>query len=187
MRVFLAVPCGEAFRTRLSTALDSLRDLPGVRWSPSYQYHQTLSFLGEWPENRVQGLQVALEGLSWPEAFRLQEPGWGGFPDLRAPRVLFVQWRDDAPLNSLAAQVRARVQESWPDSPADEKPFRGHLTVARVKNRLGPDAQVRVQGFTLPALPAVQVREVQLVRSELRKTGAVHTILSRYLLSGKDL
>ncbi|PID80610.1 RNA 2',3'-cyclic phosphodiesterase [bacterium DOLJORAL78_65_58] len=181
MRAFLAVPCGDEFRACLSTGLDPLRDLRGLRWSPPKQFHLTLAFLGEWPENKIQGLQRALDGLTPPAAFDLEEAGWGAFPSLAAPRVLFLHWRQDAALRNLAAAVRQEARSYWPESPMDRKPFRGHLTVARAR-RLDDGAIRRLGRFALPALPAVRVEEFQLVRSVLSPRGAEHTVLSRYPL-----
>jgi len=182
MRVFLAVPCGEDFRARLSTALDPLRDAAGVRWSPPAQYHLTLAFLGEWPENRARELQEALDSGCRPPAFSLDEPRWGAFPSLAAPRVLFVHWEDDAPLRNLAETVRRQVQSCWPDSTMDRKPFHGHLTVGRVRHRLAPQAGSWVRGFALPGLPSVAVEEFRLIRSVRKPQGAEHTVIDRYSL-----
>lgn len=178
----MSVPCGEDFRPRLSTALDAVRDVAGVRWSPARQYHLTLAFLGNWPESRLHELARALRTARTGPGFLLEDAAWGGFPSLEAPRVLFVHWENEAPLKNLAGAVRAVVQNVWPDSPAHRKPFRGHLTVGRVRGILGRDDGRRITGFALPPLPAIHADRFQLVGSELSREGAKHTVLEEFPL-----
>ena len=152
MRVFLAVPCGEEFARSLSTALDPLRQLSGLRWTPAEQFHFTLQFLGEWPENRVLSLKNRLEHHVWGVGFDLEADCLGAFPALDSPKVLFLQMKNDDSLAALSRSVRSLVQESWPESPADLKRFRCHLTVARVRAALGQVEIGQLADYVLPKI-----------------------------------
>ena len=60
---------------------------------------------------------------------------------------------------------------------AASPPFNGHLTLARVKGRLGPQAQAELAG--IPFDSAFAVEHVDLVASEPSPGGHVYTTLVR--------
>ena len=43
---------------------------------------------------------------------------------------------DDGQAAHLAGRVREIVGGTWPDGPQDTRPFRGHLTLARIQAKL---------------------------------------------------
>ena len=91
-RAFVAVPCGEPLAGELSRRLDALPGPAPVRWTHPATWHLTLQFLGDWPADRLAALQMSLSRLDGPAPFRLAPAGLGGFPNLRRPRVLFLQF-----------------------------------------------------------------------------------------------
>jgi 2'-5' RNA ligase len=186
MRVFLAVPCGEQFTVALTTALDDWRTGPGglvsVRWTRPQTWHLTLQFLGDWPGDRLTELETALGTLESQPAFSLTPGLVGGFPNLKSPRVLFLHMVDDGHASCLAAGVRAVVDATWGQGPQDYRPFRCHLTLARIRERL-PQADIKLlQEMKLDVLPPVLVEGFSLVASELRKQGPRYTTLAKFAL-----
>jgi 2'-5' RNA ligase len=186
MRVFLAVPCGKRLTTALTTSLDEWRSLTGglksVRWTRPETWHLTLQFLGEWPENRLAGLKTALAAMRPEPVFTLCPGDLGGFPNLRSPRVLFLHLADDGQSASLAGRVRTVVAETWPEGPQDNRPFRGHVTLGRIRHRLPRSELNCLQKLKLHNLPQVPVEGFDLVASELRPTGPRYTTLARFKL-----
>lgn len=179
MRVFLAVSCGERFTQALTTALDNWRTLnPGpvsVRWTDPATWHLTLHFLGDWPENHLKDLETALYATDLPQEFSLEAGLLGGFPDLKDPRVLFLHIPSDGPLAQLAAEVRKTVNRTWPDGPQDNRPFRGHLTLARIRAKLPSGYVTLLQGKDLGSLPPIPVGGFGLVVSQLGPQGSEHS------------
>lgn len=186
MRVFLAVPCGEQLAAAVTTALDGWRagpvgDLP-VRWTLPETWHLTLQFLGDWPADRLETLQIALSQIRDQAPFSLNPLGLGGFPNLNSPRVLFLHMVDDGQTALLAGRVRAVVNQTWPEGPQDNRPFRGHLTLARIKAKLSRSETKLLQGLELGGLPAGPVAGFSLMASELEPTGPRYTELAFYAL-----
>jgi 2'-5' RNA ligase len=186
MRVFLAVPCGEQLTAAVTTALDGWRAGPGadlpVRWTRAQTWHLTLQFLGDWPADRLAVLKTALAQVSGQAPFTLTTAGLGGYPNLKSPRVLFLHMAAEGQAARLAGQVRAVVNETWSDGPQDNRPFRGHLTLARIKAELSrPDVNL-LQDLKLGELPGVPVDGFSLMASELEPTGPRYTELAFYAL-----
>ena len=190
MRLFLAVNCGEQLQQELATRLDPVRrqlsGCPALRWARPDSWHLTLQFLGEWPESRLPGLERALDRLAGSGEFLLQPRGLGAFPGFRRPRVLFLHLESGGKAERLAAGIRDVVAEVWPDGPQDGKPFRAHLTLARVKGRLTAEQLAVLADLDLTGLPVEKVTDFRLVASVLHPAGARHRDLAVMPLAGKS-
>jgi RNA 2',3'-cyclic 3'-phosphodiesterase len=177
MRLFVAVNGPQHFLDDLATRLDAWRRELPLAWTHPSTWHLTLMFLGEWPAERLPALRVALAAEVAEHApFTVQPGRLDAFPDLRAPRVLFLQFtpHDGGPLHALAAGVRARVESTWPAGPQDRKAFKPHLTLARIKSPLSRDQREILGRIDLGAWPAQPIVAVRLVASELQPQGARH-------------
>jgi 2'-5' RNA ligase len=142
-------------------------DQPGVRWVPPDQWHVTLRFVGD---ADVGALDRAL-------ADRFGAP-------VAAPTCVLgpkvsrlgrsVVCVPAAGLDELAAAVREATASLG--EPPDPRPFAGHLTLARLRNR----AACGLAGAAFSARFAVA--EVELVSSRLGAQGARHEVVARYRL-----
>ena len=107
-----------------------------VSWTKPGNWHLTLKFLGEIQEQRVKLLMGAFdEGFpkenGYP-AFALRGRGAGFFPDPRRPRVFWVGLgKGGERTRELATRVEAICADLG--FPKEERAFRPHLTVARIK------------------------------------------------------
>lgn len=159
MRLFVAVwPSRE-----VADALAALPrpDDPAVRWTTPDQWHVTLRFLGEVPEDRLVDLVAALGtlGAACPPALARVGPA-----TTRLGRSLLVA--PVAGVDDLAASVVEATRGVG--APPPEGPFTGHLTLARGRGRRPVPASLA--GASLGG--SWPVTELALVRSELRAEGA---------------
>ncbi|MHB8078620.1 MAG: RNA 2',3'-cyclic phosphodiesterase [Candidatus Krumholzibacteriia bacterium] len=186
MRLFIAVDPGARFRAGLSTRLDAWRVRLPLAWVRAANLHVTLRFLGELPEPALPALASALRGaVAGHGPFTLQPGGVGAFPDLRAPRVLFLQM--DSPggeLARLATAVRTAVDPLLPPDRCDDRPLRAHLTLARVKQPLTPAQARELAAIDPGAWVPLTVDEVGLMRSVTGPAGPVYTRLLAVALTG---
>lgn len=146
---------------------------PGLRWTTEDQWHVTVRFLGDVPDESVGAVAGGLGemvGRLGPVPVRaLAGPrprGLGG-------RVWVLPV---AGLDGLAAAVVTATSGVVPmEEPP--RPFRGHLTLARTRR---PGS---LSGLPAPAVESRwDVRELTLVRSELRPTGARYEVVERWPL-----
>jgi 2'-5' RNA ligase len=187
-RLFVAVDPGEQFRRELATRLDGWRQRLRVGWVAPRNWHLTLAFLGDWPVVRLSALVASLqaEAVGHP-AFTLQVRQVGAFPDLRSPRVLFLHMDGGRQLSELAAGVRRCIEGVAPGGPQDRKPFRPHLTLARLRRPL-PGSQRNLLGrIQLGSFAPLAIAAFHLVRSELRPEGARYSEVATFPLAGEDL
>ena len=182
LRLFIAVELHANVRQHLAGVADDLRGmgLERLRWVRPENIHITLKFLGETPAERQpqieDALRAAAEGVA-PHELTLGE--LGKFGGRQNPRVLWVDVRGDVDaLKALHKRVDARIAALG--FPEDERPFAAHLTLARVPQDLAkkvarPLAEA-IDAVKVPD-PPIPVRQVVLMRSELRREGPLYTRL----------
>ena len=168
-----------------------------LRWTTREQWHITLRFLGDAPMRAaVEAVEIdeavetvgavapvvaadAVDGSSAPPIDAELGPG------LRAlgRGVLCLPVRG---LDRLAGAMTAAT--SHLGRPPERRPFRAHLTLARVRSgRRAPRLDRLVEwpfgvGSPPPFAERFEVREIQLVRSTLRPSGAVYDVVARHTL-----
>jgi 2'-5' RNA ligase len=187
VRTFVAVELEAPLRQALAKTQAALRDqlqatAPDVRiqWVKPESIHLTLKFLGDIPEERVLNIQAALTHVAGRHVrFVVTAEGLGVFPDIRAPRVLWVglTTRGDA-LKQLAVDIETALGAIG--FAPEHKPFNPHLTLARVKERSRDVGRALSAGGLLAQdvmLGELTVAAVTLIKSELRPSGPVYTRL----------
>jgi 2'-5' RNA ligase len=172
VRVFAAAWPDEPTRRRLAGL--ELGHAKNLRLVGPTRWHVTLRFLGDVAEDRLtplgQALQAGVAAQPGPLECRLG-PATAWFS-----RVRVLQLPADG-LAELAAVVGRATVPLVPEREGGEPPFNGHLTLARVKGRLGPQAQAELEG--IPFASAFAVAAVDLVASAPSPQGHVYTTLVR--------
>lgn len=179
MRLFFAVEFDESLKDAIARAIEEIGvEDPPWRWVARHNFHITLKFLGETREERVKPLVMSAVGaLRQMPPFQIQLGALGGFPTLRRPRVLFYQVNQGADeLTALAERLDLALNNDLAVE-RDRRPFRAHATVARVKTPI----DARLSGL-LEAAPGVDhppqiVDRVRLMRSQLRREGALYHVV----------
>jgi 2'-5' RNA ligase len=185
VRIFLAVHVGEQLRRELSARLDPWRRRLAVRWTRPSTWHVTLQFLGDWPPRRQESLLAALPDAGATAPFTLRPTGPGAFPDRRRPRVLFLHLDGDGRDAELAGHLRDIVARTWPEGPQDTRPYRSHLTLARIRKPLDRKEVKILDDIDLSGLPEFSVEGFSLVGSELRPEGSRYRDLGFWRLRKK--
>jgi 2'-5' RNA ligase len=168
-RLFVALDLPEAVRDRLAAAGEAAD--PAV-WRPvaRQSLHVTLAFLGPRPPRDVELIApiVAAER----DAPELALAGVLLLPPRRG-RVLTAALEDPTgALAAMQARVARGLQEAGVYTP-ESRPFRPHVTFARLRPRVPPQrsSPLRIEPLTFTAGP------VTLYRSVLRPSGARYEAL----------
>ncbi len=186
MRLFIACPLPEEVKRELRRQQEALiprRDQ--IRWTPVEQLHLTLKFIGEvqdWWVNELGDTLDALCGEHSAFRLRLAEPGYFGSPD--APRVLWTGLSGDTRRLCAFCDLLERDLDGA-GLPRSEKRFKPHLTLGRVKQ--ARPGLVRDLLAAAPLNLDCPLREVQLLSSVLKSSGAIHHVLSRHILSESEV
>ena len=187
VRLFVAVELPPPVTAALGELQDALRKrgTGGLRWVRPEGIHLTLKFLGEVPAQQVNAIVNALAPAVMgvvPHDLSLGRLGtFGG----RNPRVLWVSVEGDIEtLGLLQKQVEQALAPLG--FPREERAFSPHLTLARVRpeNARGAARPLAEAVAAVEVMHAkIPVRELALMRSQLKPGGAVYTRLQAFPLA----
>ncbi len=176
LRLFVAL----AFPEDIAARLDGLTGgMPGADWVESDNYHLTLRFLGETPEDRAEDLAYALMGVR-AAPFDIELSGVGHFSTGEEVRALWAGVRKSPELEALRHKIDETCRRQGFVN--DERKFHPHVTLARLKD--APLAKIQdflAQNALFKAGP-VRVASFALYSSLRRAGGPVYTQEAEFFL-----
>ena len=187
IRTFLAIEIPKEILEQFERVQYRLgRSMTGViRWAKTGSIHLTLKFFGNITDRDIRNITDALQARApalgpVPVAIGTL----GVFPNLSRPRVLWVGVTEGVKeLSALQAQVETALEAEG--FTREERPFRPHLTLGRMKADRQIDGLDKAvedhKGFAAGKFTAT---EMILFRSDLKPTGPVYTPLAKFKLGG---
>ncbi len=178
-RIFIALDVPAAIQQRLSQACRALSwGEANVNFVASENVHLTLHFLGDVDDADqpavFEALTEATEGLG-PVEFEIGQLACVP-PQGRDLRMIWADVLDpDGELQRLYNELAsALVQRGFG---VESRPYRAHLTLARVK--AASDADAIRQAIAAETFGSVRARQVVVYASELAPTGPVYSVLGQ--------
>jgi 2'-5' RNA ligase len=179
-RCFCAVDLGDGERAVLLEQTAPLRATGAeVRFTRETQIHVTLKFLGDTDPELLPRLRSALSSVRI-EPFEWSVRGLGFFPPRGRPRVLWAGIEDGGRLAALARRVEDAVVPLG--FARERRPFRSHLTLARVRGPRGLrelEQRVAALGGSVSVALAPALAFV-LYRSHLEPAGSRYERLGEF-------
>lgn len=180
MRLFVALNLPKKEKDRIFRAARPLRDreLPVV-WIPPDRFHISLKFLGEVREARMEAVDAALEKVAMSTAaMDLEVSGFGAFPTIRRPTVLWVGIEPSPALRCLKQDVEWALSTCGFER--ETRAFHPHITLGRANPDDGAGAFRGLDELAagLDYQGEIRVRKVDLMRSHLSKDGRRYTVHS---------
>ena len=181
MRAFIAIELPEEIKQGLAKVQEQLKSSgANAGWTRPEGIHLTLKFLGEVLDAKaqeiLQALEVAARGTG---RLALAVEGAGAFPNIKSPRVLWIGVTGD--IEKLAT-LQTSVEDAMDGLgfEREERKFSPHLTLARIKFPKPRDNWPRViEGIRDVKLGGFEAGHLSLMKSELRREGAVYTEVGR--------
>lgn len=185
IRIFFAVDLPESARKKLGAFISHLKKKSrthGIRWTRPENLHITLQFLAEVHtehlpllidnvraqiEKSMNHLQISLGSLHL-------------FPNPYRPRVIVLDVAPQEDLLKLSARIGEGIQAA--NYEIEHRPFRGHLTLGRIKQPQGISLAF-LNACDIPEFESLAVHEVVLFRSEPQPDGSAYTVLERIALN----
>lgn len=186
MRLFVAINVPKKEKDRIQRASRAIReaDLP-VRWVEPDNFHLTLKFLGEVRPEQVPDVEGVLERIAGTtQPFDMEVGGFGAFPTIRRPRVLWVGIEPSPALRCLKQDLEWALTDYGFER--ETRAFHPHLTLGRAQADGGAgifrglDEVVSKMDYR----GGVKVRKLDLMQSHLSRSGAKYTILKSAQLKG---
>jgi 2'-5' RNA ligase len=182
-RVFCAVELPAIQRELVAEHIAGLRDASRdvqITWNCADKLHITLKFIAGIESSRMPKLIRACENAAKETpVFQLALEGAGAFPPHGSPRVLWLGISD--PSKSLL-KLQSRLEDACGNEgiTRDERPYKPHLTIARIRSPKGARSLAARHAEKGLEPSTFEVLEVVLIRSILATGGSRYSVLSRH-------
>ena len=181
LRLFIAIETPSVIVPQIAAIRDELRESHAeVKWEPNEKLHATLKFLGATDEGLLPEIVSYLRGVCRGSSpLQVRYKGVGCFPNIRAPRVIWVGMEEPAgELRRLHTELDSGLNALG--FTREEKDFHPHVTLGRVKSSRRINGLLRMmESITFGSQP-VTVHDIALIQSELKASGSVYTILKSF-------
>lgn len=180
MRLFIALNLSDGAKEGVYDAARPLREagLP-VRWLDPDTYHLTLKFLGNPHPNLTPRVSEVIDEVGGKNrSFSMEIRGFGAFPTIRRPRVMWAGVEPVLALRCLKQDVEWGLASLGFNR--ETSAFHPHITVGRARAETGAGAFRGLDALVagLDFRHQIDVTSVELMRSHLSRTGARYSIVS---------
>ena len=172
-RLFVAVPLPADLRDVIRRAQEALPAVRGLRLLEPEQRHVTLAFIGEVDAGKAAIARSVVEGLPADMGGEAFLEGFLMLPSPSRAGVVTLELVDQQGVFGALFEAVMAGLEAGDVMKREKRPFRPHLTVARLRR----PGVIRPRYESERARFAVQ--SVCLFQSELRREGAVYTVVCR--------
>jgi len=184
MRLFIAINIPKKEREKIHRSARALRerDYP-VRWVGPDLFHLTLKFLGEVRPESTGGIKEVLERVAGTtQTFPMDIGGFGAFPTIRRPRVIWVGVEPSPALRCLKQDIEWALSERGFDR--ETRAFHPHFTLGRAIAEDGAGAFRGLDDLAaeLDYGTEVKARRFDLMESHLSSSGPRYEVLSSFPL-----
>jgi 2'-5' RNA ligase len=180
IRTFIAVELPEPLKLCLKQVQNQLSSACSskTRWVEPQNIHLTLKFLGNVDISKIKEIEVSLrEAASGIRPFSLNLAQLGAFPNLRNVQIVWLGLGGEI---EILKDLQRRVESCLIPLgfPCENRPFTGHLTLARLKDYASQQerqelgdliARTKIE-LNLP----VEVKSVSLIKSTLTPRGPLY-------------
>lgn len=188
IRLFIAINTPQKIVPLLAGVRDRLESTRAdVKWESDEKLHCTLKFLGDTREEVLPDIVSALGHVtSSTPTFPMRYSGLGCFPNKREPRIIWVGMEDaNGILQKLAQTVEIHMAALG--FKPEQRVYHPHVTLGRVKSsRRMRELLAMMETVTFQS-SLVSLREIELVKSELKPGGSVYTPVAKVALGNSNL
>jgi 2'-5' RNA ligase len=189
MRLFIALNLPKKDRERIYRAAKVLREgeMP-IRWIDPEHYHVTLKFLGDVHRERLSEVEEAMGKIAAAtKGFSTEFGGFGAFPTVRRPRVVWLGVGASPELRCLKQDLEWALGDVGFD--AETRAFHPHVTLGRADDRGGAGAFRGLDGLIgeMRFKGEVRVHTLDLMRSQLSKGVPRYSVLASAKLTGSGI
>lgn len=173
MRAFVAI---EIYSNEIINLISKFQSEININAKPvePHNLHFTLQFLGDISQDIVEKVMISLNSVKF-SSFMVNFKGVGVFPKVKFPRVVWIG-TDENGGNSLIELAKKVENALIPLGFSVDKPFKPHITVFRIKNKIG-DISKELDKFKSIDFGTQEITGFKLKQSVLSSKGPVYSDL----------
>lgn len=154
-----------------------------INWVNEENMHLTLFFLGDTSDNQISAINSELTLLlTESKSFSIALKGFGVFKNVHDPRVMWIGIERSEILYDMKVLVNKVMINSGFE--VDNKVFKPHLTLGRIKNLTNKNALIEwIEKYRDHFFQDVLVNEIIFYESILSPKGPVYKVMKTFKLS----
>jgi RNA 2',3'-cyclic 3'-phosphodiesterase len=182
IRTFIALPTSFEAQQAIAGIQAKLKATTAdVKWESQDKFHITLVFLGTVDPARLELLSAALaSSVQQIPSLKISYELLGAFPSIHNPRIVWIGLRS----NQMVLDLQTIVGQTCTEFgfPKEDRPFYPHITLGRVKEiRNFVRLTDAIKTITFEPIET-HCSEILLMKSDLRPSGSIYTILKSFPL-----
>lgn len=173
MRVFVAI---EITNNEVINSIEKFQNKVKINAKPveSRNFHFTLQFIGEVSEEMSQKIIQILQKIEF-SGFDIILKEVGAFPKPQSPRVIWIGTDEHG--GSMLIQLSKKVKKALePLGFFPDKPFKPHITIFRIKKKIG-DITKELENGKTGDFGIQKVLNIKLKKSKLTPNGPIYSDL----------
>ena len=173
MRVFVSI---EISNDKVINSIKNFQNIIKIDAKPTElkNLHFTLQFLGEVSEQIIDKIIQSLNTIKFSK-FDISLKGVGVFPKLKSPKIIWIG--TDEKSGKMMTELSKKVEKALePLGFSSEKPFKPHITVFRIKKKIG-DITKEMENHKNVSFGIQEITSIKLKKSELTLNGPVYSDL----------
>ena len=184
LRIFIAIKIPGIVAKQIIRTSEPLRKIKDrVKWVEPENFHLTLKFLGDTPQDRLEPICDALCAATKNTGkFDVTFGGAGAFPGPRRPKVLWIGVNQGGHQMIRMAESVDQALETLGFT-REKRPFSPHLTIGRYKDRRGGGNLTEpLQAMAEFTTDIFTCDKIHLIKSVLTPKGPIYTTLESFTL-----
>ena len=190
IRAFFAISIPEEITSIAAQKINKsdLHASESIRWLFHNKIHITLKFIANFQSQHIESLSSMIQNaIQEFDPFSVSIRGFGTFPNIHAPRVIWVGVVNNPTLIRLASMIENITE--YHGYNIERRLFSPHITIGRITRNLQSVELIALRALVQDSrkipFKDILVDEFTLFKSMLHHTGAVHIPEKTYLL-GKN-
>jgi 2'-5' RNA ligase len=149
------------------------------KWEKEDKLHLTLKFIGDVEENLIEKIIDKISFLKEEKHFECELTGFGVFYQRKIPKILWAGININPDPSGIILNLNYELEQL--NIPKEEKPFRPHLTILRLKGFEGEDFINAFKNYKFNSLNFIS-NEISLRESKLLRSGSVYNEINKFIL-----
>lgn len=184
MRLFIAIPIPEELK-RYASSLRQEMEKAGadIKWVEPENYHLTLKFLGDVPEETVNDIIEFLERAAVSStSFDIRLQGLGFFPNRRRPRVIWIGVEGEIDKAMFLGERVDSYLSAFGFEAEEKRSY--HLTLGRIRSEKNITQLLNKAAILDESVGSklFTVNEFCLMESQLTGKGPLYTLKKKFYL-----
>jgi len=186
IRSFIAIDIPQSIKNIIARVQSDFKESGAdVKWVNPELIHLTLKFLGNIKEEQIDEIKKSMiKSVKGITPFFMTLRDIGVFPNIRYPRVIWMGLEDKTE-RLLILQKNIEENLNILGFTPEERKFSPHLTIGRLKSLKGKSrlANMIHAKKDMNIDGSISVNKINLIKSELRVTGPIYSVLETVSLA----